>query len=92
MSNKEQLAISGGEPVCKESFPKWPHFEEETIQAAMGPLRNGKTNYWTGPLGMEFENKFAQWNGAKFGISVINGTAALHTAVSCLGIGPGDEV
>ena len=92
MSSKEQLAINGGEPICKESFPKWPHFAEETIQAAMGPLKNGKTNYWSGHLGMEFENKFAQWNGAKFGISVINGTAALHTAVSCLGIGPGDEV
>lgn len=58
----------------------------------MEPLRSGKCNYWTGPLGMEFEQKFAEWCGAKYGISTCNGTAALHTALGGLGIGPGDEV
>ncbi len=87
-----QLAIDGGKPVCAKPFPKWPQFEESTILKAMEPLRAGKVNYWTGSVGTEFEKKFAEWNGAKAAISVANGTAALHTALASMGIGPGDEV
>ncbi|MCK5732548.1 MAG: DegT/DnrJ/EryC1/StrS family aminotransferase, partial [Candidatus Latescibacteria bacterium] len=46
----------------------------------------------TGPKGMEFEKKFAEWQGSKYAISVNTGTAALHVALTALGIGPGDEV
>jgi dTDP-4-amino-4,6-dideoxygalactose transaminase len=88
----EKLAKMGGKPVNSVPFPKWPQFEESTIQKAMEPLRSGKVNYWTGSVGMEFEKKFAKWNGAKQAISVANGTAALHTALAGLNIGPGDEV
>ena len=55
-------------------------------------LRSGKVNYWTGPKGMEFEKKFAEWQGSKYAISVATGTAALHVCLAALGIGPGDEV
>ncbi|MDD3926182.1 MAG: DegT/DnrJ/EryC1/StrS family aminotransferase [bacterium] len=90
----EKLAKDGGAPVVgpEVKLPGWPVFDEETIQAAMEPLRAGKVNYWTGPKGMEFEQKFADWVGCKFGISTTNGTAALHTALAGLGVGPGDEV
>lgn len=39
-----------------------------------------------------FETKFAEYVGAKHAIAVANGTAALHLAVTALGIGAGDEV
>jgi len=41
---------------------------------------------------MEFERRFAEWQGSKYAISVGTGTAALHVALTALGIGPGDEV
>lgn len=88
----EKLAIDGGTPVTKEKFPMWPYLNEASIQAAMEPLRSGLVNYWTGKKGVEFEEAFAKWNGAKFAISTTNGTAALHTALAALDIGPGDEV
>jgi len=88
----DQVAVNGGTPVTTEPFPPWPWFDEETIQAAIEPLRTGKVNYWTGDIGMKFEQAFAEWNGARFGISTSNGTSALHTALAGLGIGPGDEV
>jgi len=88
----DKLALNGGTPVNTEPFPSWPSFTPEIIEAAMEPLRTGKVNYWTGSLGMEFEQKFAEWNGAKFGISTTNGTSALHAGLAGLGIGPGDEV
>ena len=89
---EEKLAIDGGRPVIEEKLPKWPWFDEETIQAATEPLRTGQINYWTGPLGMKFEEEFAKWNGTKYCVTTSNGTSALHTALGGLNIGPGDEV
>lgn len=40
----------------------------------------------------QFENNFANYCGAKYGVSMNNGTTALHAAIAALGIGPGDEV
>lgn len=41
---------------------------------------------------LEFEQKFADFIGAKFACAVNSCTAALHLAVDALGIGPGDKV
>jgi len=87
-----RLAIEGGPKAVTNKLMPWPQFDEKAIKAVEEVLRSGKVNYWTGPLGMEFERKFAQWQGSKFAISTTNGTAALHVALSALGIGPGDEV
>ena len=46
----------------------------------------------TGPAVERFETDVCTFIGAKHGIAVCNGTAALHTAMHALGIGPGDEV
>lgn len=76
----------------KLSFPMWPQFAPETLVDIQEPIRSGRVNYWTGTKGMEFEKQFAEWEGAANAISCSNGTAALHTAISSLNIGPGDEV
>src|SRR6185503_375914 len=46
----------------------------------------------TGPRVFEFEQAFAAHVGAKHGVAVNSGTAALHCAMRALGVGPGDEV
>ncbi|MGI8835879.1 MAG: DegT/DnrJ/EryC1/StrS family aminotransferase [Pyrinomonadaceae bacterium] len=38
------------------------------------------------------EEQFAAFCGTAHGVSVVNGTAALHVALLALGVGPGDEV
>ncbi len=88
----EKLAIDGGPKAVTNQLAGWPCFDENAIRAVEQVLRSGKVNYWTGRKGMEFEQKFAEWQGSKYGISVSSGTAALHVALSALGIGPGDEV
>lgn len=88
----QKLAIDGGSKAVPKPLPKWPQFDEQAIRAVEEVLRSGRVNYWTGRKGMAFEEKFAAWQGSKFGISVATGTAALHVALSALGIGPGDEV
>ena len=39
-----------------------------------------------------FESKFAKFTGSKHAVTVVNGTSALHLALTALEIGPGDEV
>jgi perosamine synthetase len=39
-----------------------------------------------------FEEAFAAYCGARFGVTTPTGTTALHLALAALGIGPGDEV
>ena len=39
-----------------------------------------------------FEKSFSQFSGCRHGVSVSNGTVALHLALMALDIGPGDEV
>jgi dTDP-4-amino-4,6-dideoxygalactose transaminase len=90
MSGK--LAIEGGPKTVTNKLVGWPQFDEKAIKSVEEVLRSGKVNYWTGPKGMEFEKKFAEWQGSKYAISVNTGTAALHVALTALGIGPGDEV
>ena len=87
-----KLAIHGGPKAVTNALIGWPRFDEKAILAVTDVLRSGKVNYWTGPKGMEFEKKYALWQGSKFGVSVATGTAALHVALAALGIGPGDEV
>jgi dTDP-4-amino-4,6-dideoxygalactose transaminase len=92
MSPISELAIDGGKPTIEGKLPPWPWFGEDTVEAAVTPLRSGEVNYWTGELGKKFETEFAEWNGVANCITTTNGTSALHTAISSLGVGPGDEV
>src|SRR5690242_4519552 len=48
--------------------------------------------YVLGPELGEFEERFADYCGAKFAVGVADGTSALILALRALGIGPGDEV
>jgi len=89
MKDEKAMNAAG---ITDLGFPMWPQFAEETLRDVLEPLKTGKVNYWTGPKGMTFEKEWAKWINAKMAISCTNGTAALHIAISSLGIGPGDEV
>lgn len=46
----------------------------------------------SGSFVKKLEDDFASFIGAKYGVTISSGTAALHVALLSLGIGPGDEV
>jgi len=67
-----------------------PVFDREEFEVVREVLESG----WlmNGPKVREFEERFAKYCGAKFGVAVNSGTSALHIALLALGVGPGDEV
>lgn len=85
-----QLAINGGKPVRDRKWPQWPVFDDEERRQLMGVLESGK--WWYGEKVREFEEKFAAFQDARFGITCVNGTAALQAALIGMGVGAGDEV
>lgn len=50
------------------------------------------TRFAQGPPTLAFEQEFAAYCGVKHCVTVNSGTSALHLAMRCLDIGPGDEV
>ncbi len=86
-----ELALMGGLKAKHKAFPVWPQFDDQT-QSAPGSI--GERIWWRTPgtKTLEFEQQFARFHGAKHGIAVTNGTAALEVTMAALGIGPGDEV
>src|ERR1700724_3781736 len=80
-SSMERLAIQGGPKAVANRLAGWPQFDENAIHAVQEVLRSGKVNYWTGRKGMEFEQRFAEWQGSRYAISVATGTAALPVAL-----------
>lgn len=67
-----------------------PLIGEEEIAEVADSLRSGWVT--TGPKVKRFEQEFAAYVGAKHAIAVNSCTAALHTSLAALDIGPGDEV
>jgi len=50
------------------------------------------TSFAQGPATADFEAKFAAYCGVNHCVSLNSGTSALHLALRCLDVGPGDEV
>lgn len=97
MSNK--LAVNGGEPVRTKPFPNWPYWDDKEREAIIDVLESGAWWRFGKMVGeadrlpvMEFEDKFAAYHQARYGIAVVNGTCALEVALTAAGVGPGDEV
>jgi dTDP-4-amino-4,6-dideoxygalactose transaminase len=86
------LAICGGEPIRKKPYPSWPIFDEREEKALIEVLRSGKWGRVNGKKNEEFEEKFASYHCAKYGITCVNGSIALEISLRAMNIGPGDEV
>ena len=88
----KKLAIRGGAPLRTEPFPSWPVFGQEEEDALIRALRSGKWGRLDGDEVETFERRFAEYQQAKHGIAVFNGSVALRVALLAAGIEAGDEV
>lgn len=85
-----KLAVNGGQPVRNKPFPSWPVRDDTEKKLLLEVLDSG--NWWYGEKVKEFEQKFAAFQDAKYGVTCSNGTVAIEIALITLGIGAGDEV
>lgn len=86
------LAIHGGQPVRTAPIGRWPEFGQEEEDLLLQALRSGHWGSIDGTFVKQLEAEFAQLQGARHGVSIVNGTMALSVALKALGVGPGDEV
>jgi dTDP-4-amino-4,6-dideoxygalactose transaminase len=72
-------------------IPAWPESstrEQELLASVIASPQWGGFH----PLVAEFEQRFADLQQVRHGISAFNGTVTLEMALAVLGVGPGDEV
>jgi dTDP-4-amino-4,6-dideoxygalactose transaminase len=87
-----KLAIHGGKPVRPphKKWPAWPVWDSRERKGLNAVLESGK--WWYGEKVKEFEEQFAEFQGAKYCVTASSGTTALETCLLALNIGAGDEV
>lgn len=99
--------IPASDPEVRLSIRPIPSFEEESrrriIPVCEPTLAGNELKYvvqavetnWISSAGSfirDFEERFAEYCGVKYGIACANGTVAMHLAIATLGLEPGDEV
>jgi dTDP-4-amino-4,6-dideoxygalactose transaminase len=82
----------GSVPVKRSAFLPFspPLIGEEEVREVVDTLRSSWIT--TGPKTKRFESEFATYVEAPGALALSSCTAALHTALVTLGVGPGDEV
>lgn len=99
--------IPASDPEVRVRYRTIPSFEETTRRAIIPvcePTLGGnemkyvqqaiETNWISSAGGFirDFEARFAEACGTRYGIACANGTVAMHLAMATLGLEPGDEV
>lgn len=87
----EKPAMAGGVPVRDTKLYYGHQFVDKAdVKAVEAVLLS---DYLTcGPKVAELEKKLCELTGAKYAVTVSNGTAALHIAAMAAGVGAGDEL
>jgi dTDP-4-amino-4,6-dideoxygalactose transaminase len=87
-----ELALLGGNKAKRKPFPAWPQYDDKERRALEEVLESRVWWRTPGTRTLEFEKAFASYHGARHGLAVTNGTAALEVTMAALDIGQGDEV
>lgn len=90
--SKEKLAILGGEKAVTRtlediSAKPVPEKAYDTIKELLD-----KNQISMAPIVNEFERRFADYIGVKYGLGVCNGTTSIQAALFAVGVKPFDEV
>jgi perosamine synthetase len=67
-----------------------PWIDETEVEEVVDTLRSGWLTM--GPKTLKFEERFADYIGAKHAVAVSSATAGLHLALDALGLQPDDEI
>src|SRR6476646_6956051 len=85
-----RLALLGGERACCTEWPVWPMHDQSEEAGLLEVLRSSE--WWYGEKVRRFEQEFAEFQNAAYGVTCTNGTTAIEMGLRALGIVAGDEV
>jgi len=91
------LAILGGKPEIGYKLPdvysnSGRNVGEEEKKELIEVIESGSLGYLPGKKLKQFQNDWAEKFDVKTAVATSSGTAALHTAMIFINVGPGDEV
>lgn len=91
------LALIGGTPIRRATWPTWPPVDAAIRSAAVVALDSGRWSIsgpsrGAPPIQQRFERSWAEFTGVGHAVAVSSGSSALVLAMEALDIGPGDEV
>jgi L-glutamine:2-deoxy-scyllo-inosose/3-amino-2,3-dideoxy-scyllo-inosose aminotransferase len=86
-----QPVVLGGAPRLTLAPEPWPRPAGREMELLGQVVGSGNWGF-DGPMEADFEQRFAAYQNADYGLCVANGTVALQLALEALDIGAGDEV
>ncbi|MCL1857591.1 MAG: DegT/DnrJ/EryC1/StrS family aminotransferase, partial [Kiritimatiellaeota bacterium] len=81
-----------GEKAKTVPYGTGKRFGKEELRQLEEALEQNTLFYWSGQKTRQFREKFAAMYGMPYCTTASSGTAAIHTALGTVGVGPGDEV
>jgi dTDP-4-amino-4,6-dideoxygalactose transaminase len=87
-----KLALDGGPKAKKNPYGTGSKYGAEEEKAVLEALKQGTLFYAFGQKTKSLCRRFRELYGAGHAVATSSGTAALHVALGCAGVGPGDEV
>ena len=96
-----KLAINGGSKIRTKSFGRHPIIGDEEISQVIDVLKSGNIstfsaspgeNFLGGKKIREFEDRFSEKIGTKYGVAFNSASSALHAAIVAVGVRPEEEV
>lgn len=90
-----KLAVNGGDKTRTRPWPSWPIWDQCEIDAVTEVISSGQWGRLSAGENSrcsQFEEVFAAYQDAKYGVAVTNGTAALEIGLQAVGVDIGDEV
>ncbi len=88
----EKLALYGGSRAKTSQYGTGPKYGLEEEQAVVEALRQGTLFYALGKKTQQLCASFRERYGMEYAVATSSGTASIHVAMGCAGVGPGDEV
>lgn len=97
MDPQSALAIHGGAPAVPAALPTIRNstgrdIGKEELALLQEVVQSGSLSFLYGTMVSRFEQAFAALHEMRNAVAVSSGTAAIHTALVYLDVGPGDEV
>lgn len=92
LPDTDRPAIAGGEKAKKTPYGSQVRYGEDELNELREALEQNTLFYAQGKKVRQLEEEFAAKHGVKWAVACSSGTTGIHTALTALGIAPGDEV